>query len=412
MPKSTYGTLSQIHSRGGLEKFLVDQPTLTFWRFQHLQHTNFAVDYVMHHLDGGNTKSKYKDIEREGDLLSEIYFVADMPALAAGHYVDSVGQLMIKEARLTIGGSCTHRLSGNYLFCWDELSGGLKKLQEMTGKYGNESQLLCHSKTKRRLYVPLPFWRSSGAALPLISLQFHKVKVELDFEDMSSLLTADADMSTVQVLNGIDTGEVTGAAPTMKDVDMYLMYGQVYLTEEERSRFADLNMEMLIEQTQDQVITGAASIKGTHDLQFNHSIRELIWAVKNAAAGDKVCPFGGYKVDVGQVIDYDVLGKVDLRVNNNSRWDADQPASYYRLVQPYQHHSCIPTAKVYSYSFGLESEEQQPSGQINFSRIDKVTLTVDTVPNTIDDDAELHIFARNWNVLVIRDGLGGLMYAS
>ena len=198
MPKSTYGTLSQIHSRGGLEKFLVDQPTLTFWRFQHLQHTNFAVDYVMHHLDGGNTKSKYKDIEREGDLLSEIYFVADMPALFDGHYIDSVGQLMLKEARLTIGGSCTHRLSGNYLFCWDELSGGLKKLEEMTGKYGNEAQLSCHARTKRRLYVPLPFWRSSGGALPLISLQFHKVKVELDFEDMSSLISDGATMNTVQ----------------------------------------------------------------------------------------------------------------------------------------------------------------------------------------------------------------------
>ena len=111
-------------------------------------------------------------------------------------------------------------------------------------------------------------------------------------------------------------------------------------------------------------------------------------------------------------MDYDVLTSASLKLNSNDRWDSKHPMEYFRLVQPYQHHSNVPKAKIYCFNFGLHPEEDQPSGAINFSRIDNITFQVTANTQLDAAEAELYVFGVNYNVLVIKDGLGGLMYAS
>lgn len=384
-----------------------------------MQYTNFAVDYKQKHLDG-QRQNRHVTIDREGDLLSEIYLRVDLPALAGdAHYIDSVGQLMIKQVEMTIGGQCVKSFTGNYLYCWDELSGGLKKLEEMTLKYGNEANLKKAARTKRTVYVPLPFHASSGSALPLVALQFHNVKFNFQFEDLSTLIStgAAAKMLTAANQNKVEIGDTaynadTGVDLTYDHIDMQLLYGQVYLSDDERSRFADLAVEMLIGQVQqhggNSPITGTA-ITSSHRLDFNHSVSEIIWAVKHASGPNLVSPFGGKTLNN---MDYDVLTSASLKLNSNDRWDSKHPMEYFRLVQPYQHHSNVPKAKIYCFNFGLHPEEDQPSGAINFSRIDNITFQVTANTQLDAAKAELYVFAVNYNVLVIKDGLGGLMYAS
>lgn len=413
MPQSAYGTLTHLHSPGGLEKFLIESPSLTFWRYQHLQYTNFAIDYKMVSMEG-SAQNPYHKLDREGDLLNDMFLVVELPALKdEQQYIDSVGQLMIKQVDLSLGGACVKSLTGNYLYCWDELSGGTKQLEEMTMKYGSDAKAKAAAKTVRTLYVPLPFFGSSGNALPLVALQFHNIKIQFQFEDIKNIATTGALINSVQdkVYTAANRGD--GAALEWKHIKCHLLYGQVYLSDDERSRFADLAVEMLITQIQSHDVVTGTSVLGSHRLNFNHSVSELIWAVKNASGPSLAAPFSGKTIaDTGS--DYDVLTSADMKLNNNPRWDSTLPMEYYRLVQPYQHHSNIPKAKVYCYNFGLHPEEDQPSGAVNMSRIDSVTfkVTADNALASLDDGAELYVFARNYNILVIKDGLGGLMYAS
>jgi hypothetical protein len=418
MPSSAYGAITHLKTPGGLEKFLIESPSLTFWRFQHLQYTNFAVDYKSVHLEGSRTSWSHK-LDREGDLLdNHMYLMAELPALATNQqYIDSVGQLMIKQVELSVGNNCIKSFTGAYLYCWEELSGGTKKLEEMTLKYGTDATAKNAAKTKRTVFVPLPFFGSTGNALPLIALQYHNVKVSFQMEEIGNIATNGAQKNKIQekiyvaAQNGVNNGEA-GDALQWHDITLSLLYGQVYLSEDERSRFADLAVEMLITQVQAaDVMVGQQSITSSQTLNFNHSVSELIWAVKNAKGKDLVAPFKGNTV-TATAADYDVLTSADMKLNNNPRWDSSLPMEYYRLVQPYQAHSSIPKAKVYCYNFGLHPEEDQPSGAINLSRIDKVTFRVTADAGTLDDDAELHVFARNYNILVVKDGLGGLMYSS
>ena len=103
----------------------------------------------------------------------------------------------------------------------------------------------------------------------------------------------------------------------------------------------------------------------------------------------------------------DVFDTAKLQLNGHDRF-SERKASYFRLVQPYQHHTRIPSGNVYVYSFALKPEEHQPSGTCNFSRIDNATLNMTWSSNP----SALKVFAVNYNVLRVMSGMGGLAYSN
>lgn len=207
--------------------------------------------------------------------------------------------------------------------------------------------------TTQLLRVPLSFWfcKDAGQALPLIALQYHEVKCHVEF---SSALPANAKVS--------------------------LWADYVFLDTAERQRFARSTHEYLLEQVQ---TTNQESLSGAQDkirLNFNHPVKELVWTAPN-------------------------LGKAKLQLNGHDRF-AERDAEYFSKVQQYQHH----TAKsdvAYVYSFALEPEKHQPSGTCNFSRIDNASLQIET-----SAAGEAEVFATNYNVLRIKNGMGGLAYSN
>ena len=196
----------------------------------------------------------------------------------------------------------------------------------------------------------------------------------------------------------------------------------VYLDVEERDRFATGSFEQLITQVQQYYIC-TRSCQVRMALNFNHPIIELIWAVRRhcqSNVNNHFC-YAGRNLE-------DPIRQVHLKLNNLPRF-APKEGRYFRLVQPYQHHTNIPQSHVYCWSAALYPEESQPSGSVNFSRIDNVELIFDMQENIdqppqrrggLDDpnvkqasgDFTVMVFARSWNVLRYRDGLGGVAYSN
>ena len=143
------------------------------------------------------------------------------------------------------------------------------------------------------------------------------------------------------------------------------------------------------------VAIGFTLIIGVLDkLNFNHPCKELIWVIRN---GEKAGATAG---------DYELINTAKLQLNGQDRF-SERKGSYFNLVQPYQHHTCIPGDGVYVYSFALNPEQHQPSGTVNMSRIDNATLHLSS-----DDGGNLHVYAVNYNVLRIMAGMGGLAYSN
>jgi hypothetical protein len=136
--------------------------------------------------------------------------------------------------------------------------------------------------SRRRLsYIPLQFWfcRNPGLAIPLIALQYHEVRINVEFEQWINCCYYEADR--VRLLRRPPSKSLTAAS-------LYIDY--IYLDTEERRRFAQQTHEYLIEQLQ---YTGAESITSSSNkiqLNFNHPVKELIWVVQRDSFVD--CTLG------------------------------------------------------------------------------------------------------------------------
>jgi len=322
------------------------------------------------------------------------------------HWVNAIGFYMIKEARISIGGSVIDSVFNDFLFCWEELSckKSGKRLEEMVGKAYSRSELICDSRTARRLYVPLPWWFTldSHNALPLASLQFHGITLSVRFAELEDCIVTSKPPagSSITVLNS-----KTKQPITPNDMNAMLLTTYVYLDTKERTLFSQNSFDQLIQQTQRLVLSSNSQFVRMA-LTFNHPIIFLMWTVKRAAAEAENDHFN-YSGINGE----DPLKDVSLSLNNQSRFGGHH-GSYYRLVQPYQHFQNIPRAHIYCYSFALDATSQNSQGNCNFSRIDNVELTLTLQQHLGSEVVTISVWARSWNVLRYVEGLAGLAFSS
>ena len=84
--------------------------------------------------------------------------------------------------------------------------------------------------------------------------------------------------------------------------------------------------------------------------------------------------------------------------------------SYFRQLQPLNHHTRIPLKYIYCYSFALNPEDLFPSGTMNFSRYDNITMQF--TMNTSNPAVYLYVYAINHNCLVIANGMAALAFST
>lgn len=317
------------------------------------------------------------------------------------HWTNAIGQYLIKRACLVIGGQVNDTLYSDFLFMWEELSGQPgKRLQEMIGKRFTRAQLVADSQVNRRLYVPLPWWYTytSGNALALVSLQFHGVQIFICFEELR--LAVQVSSCDVLVTKCADCQPLNANDLQARIETMY-----IYLDIEERDRFATGSFEQLIQQHQ-QFTACFQSCQVRMQLNFNHPVIELIWAVRRKC--QELC---GNHFNYSGKWGMDPIKYVHLRLNNQARFSGRE-GRYFRLVQPWQFHTDIPDSFVYCYSFSLHPEESQPSGSANFSRIDTVELIFDLQDGLNLEEITVMVFATSWQVFRYRQGLGGVAFGN
>ena len=100
-----------------------------------------------------------------------------------------------------------------------------------------------------------------------------------------------------------------------------------------------------------------------------------------------------------------------LQINGHDRFST-RDGKYFNIIQPYQHHTNVPSTGINSYSFSLYPEDHQPSGTCNFSNVDTSNLLLTLTPESVINQRRCNIrmYAINYNILKIASGLGRLAY--
>jgi len=396
------GGLLQLVAYGAQDVYLTGNPQITFFKVVYRRHTNFSMESIEQTFNGsvGFGKRVTCQISRNGDLIHRMYLQAAVPdTISNDTYVDMIGLALIKSVELEIGGQRIDKHYGEWMYIWNELSLPAGKASGFAKMVGEHTTLL-ESAGPKDLYIPLEFFfcRNPGLALPLIALQYHEVKVNIEFRDKAGCTR-------------------TGATQPTEDLQASLWVDYIFLDTDERRRFAQLSHEYLIEQLQ---FTGDESVTGVNNkvkLNFNHPVKELVWVVQHdTVIGSNQwfnfthAPHATGSVTSANSAGYSLLDAAKLQLNGHDRF-AERKAAYFNLVQPFQHHENVPTSPgINVYSFALQPESHQPSGTLNMSRIDSAVLNLTTV--TPAPAAKIKVFAVNYNVLRIMSGMGGLAYSN
>ena len=399
------GAILELVARGEQDIHLIGNPSITFFKTIYKKHTNFSMETIEQNF---NENPKFDaissaTIEKKGDLLNKIFIQIDLPSLTAGtniSWINGIGHHIIEYAELRLGGEVIDKVYGELLDIWTELTttnshqGGYYK---MVGKFGSYNKSVQTGALK--LFVPLPFWfcRDVSRSLPLISMQYTDVKVTIKFRPFNKLynlrsLTA-AEIATI--------GNLSGTTITNAKV----LCDYIYLDEYERKKFAGAQeITTLIEQFQicDNNEVTASLTNLNIPLNFNHPTKEIMWIYRSNTNIDTHNDRGNYSSNAS---DAKPFVTVELKMNGNSRFKS-LPGDYFRLVQPYKHHTNGHENYIYSYSFALEPEKLQPSGSCNFSKIDNTTLNLTLSTSILA--GFVTVYAFNYNIVDIND----LIFAS
>ena len=424
------GGLLQLVAYGAQDVYLTGNPQITFFKVVYRRHTNFAIEAIEQTPTGSNSLGSRVSfqITRNGDLIHRVYFYGAITATGGDvALVPNFGQKLLKTIELEIGGQRIDKHYSEWLYIWNELSLPVGKRDGYNVMVGANARNIATKLTQNseyELYVPLEFWfcRNVGLALPLIALQYHEVKINIEYEGASSMIDKESTNFTFEEetkaysAGTTYTANSSFTAGTVKLDKATLWVDYIFLDTDERRRFAQLSHEYLIEQLQ---FTGADSITSSGEsmksirMNFNHPCKELIWTVKKNVAGvywNNYSTAGGDSLDNNDHLDStNPVTSAKIMLNGNDRF-ATRKGEYFSLVQPYQHHENTPNKfhqGINVYSFALKPEEHQPSGTLNMSRIDTAVLSLSS-----SMDGVISIYAVNYNVLRILSGMGGLAYSN
>lgn len=192
-------------------------------------------------------------------------------------------------------------------------------------------------------------------------------------------------------------------------VDAVLSVDYVTLSTEERRKFATQKHELLIEQLQytgqEVICNNTTKLK----LNFINACKEIQWVIQ-LQENTQRNNWDNYTDSVGN-------NGVGPLVNatilfNGLKRASTRESKYYQTVQPYQCHTRIPKQGIYTYSFSLYPEEYQPSGTMNFSRLQQSTfdLKFDEYFFNKIKPPFLRIYTLSYNVLVIENGISNLLF--
>ena len=428
------GGLLNLMYTGDEDIHFTGNPEVSFFKATYNRHTNFSVESINPTWIGTPDFGKRitLTVPRNGDLISSIMLEVEIDN-PSGQHCYGLGNALIVQAEVQIGGTVIDRYTNKWANIYGELHQTDEKRQQYDQMVGNVSSA---EPTRKKLVIPLRFWfnNNPGMALPLIALSYHEVRLNI-FLARREVLLVPEDCKIVSFKPWID---------------------YIYLDTDERRRFAQTQHEYLIEQTQ---YSGMESItipdtnapaSFSHLLNFKHPVKQLYFQVEkdgqpcqsislhedrlaqitlnldkvthysnsaetfmhynqykycsSASRDNELIPVGQYinKPDPSKLIKKDtfsnetvsgVIEESKLLGLNKKALDAGK---YYN-----QH--------IYTISHSLNPEEYHPSGTVNYSKIDNISLTFDNIK--LEAGAYiLNMFACNYNVLRMFSGMAGLAY--
>ena len=278
------GGLLNLISYGNMNVILNGNPSKTFFKTTYSKYTNFGLQKFRIDFDGLRTLRLTEDshfsfrVPRYADLFMDTYFVITLPTIWSPifnfnnspdssynvwpyefKWIENIGAQLIRRVRYMIGGQVIQEFTGQYLYnmvkrdfseekkkLFDEMTGNVPELNDpanYAGRNGNYPNAVYNeswlpagpepSIRARTLYIPLNVWStlSSKLAIPLVSLQYNFLHIEVDCRPIQELFVIRSIPSRVllpkfnEIWNSIMNGDFTDTEG-LRDIELVGTYVQ------------------------------------------------------------------------------------------------------------------------------------------------------------------------------------------
>jgi len=407
-------------------------PDFTFFSTVYKRHTNFSsvIDRLNINTKPSNNGSSTSRFEIKGDLLSYVYLVCESP----DEFTTSRDwSRVIDKVELFIGNQLVDTQYYEYSkkIVPDVQASSLSR--SVKGSDGSTSSY----------FYPFKFFfcEDWASTIPLIALNYHDVEVVIHWaDDVYRQLEVQAYLNlfanywntfsnvqenVVRIINATAlvnaySNLITGisnpkAVPTYDEntgfitfdgetdiigsnvgstalytyaenygrtilgysFDLFTRY--IYIDKDERRITADRSVDYVITQTQ----RIPASNKKEIELPLSHPVSFIASTASN----------------------FNDTNNMLLEINSEPIGESKPAIPHYRHVSTYFHSPYGSNQNTtMMYPFCLDASKKDPTGTLNFSRLDSARLILD---QAINGD----IYAVNYNILRISNGVGGLLYA-
>lgn len=337
------GGITQLVAIGAQDEYLVGDPQVSFFRSVFKRHTNFSQMLKRQVIQGSASANNMSIVRFEkGGDMLSYVYLVEK----SGSTIQQFDENKIDKVELYVGGQMIDTQDTTFS-------------QTIWPEFFCNNESLVKQNTPTYAY-PLHFSHCDNfsSALPLVALQYHDVEIRIYWSSSVS-----------------------------NSFECYANY--IFLDEMERKWFANNPIDLLVTQTQKEL----ASNKQTQTFSYSHPVKAIVCSANNptSAADPKAAT-------------------IKIQYNGTEIGEPKEITPHFNEIPAYYHTFNGDTSGVASSKFMipycLNVSSMQPSGSLNFSRLDSAVFT--TSSGVFDTD----LYAVNYNVLHIEGGMGGLLYAS
>ena len=378
------GGLAQLVAIGAQDTWITGKPEVSFFQSVYKRHTNFSHLVSRQTLQGDPNPRGMSSVifDKSGDLMGYVYITAVCTINGTPSSFQTINwSNIIDHVELYVGGQLIDSQDSTFseFLAPSVLAQNSTKSSSVYnhGGYGTPS-----------FFYPLRFWfcENFNSILPIVALRYHDIEIRIYWSVNMRSTNRDYYTSDLNVA-------YSDPAPASSVVNFEVYTHNVYLDVEERKFMANKTHDLLI--TQVQKTNPPMSLVAT--LLFSHPVKFIC-----ATSGTVSTVTPG---NTNALTSYQ--NKIVIQVNGVDLADYKFACPHFTQIPSYYHvpYSYSNSSSYFMLPFCLDTAKFQPTGTLNFSRLDSFKITSQSTPITST------IYGVNYNIFRIKDGMGGLMYS-
>jgi len=411
------GGIVQLVATGAQDTWLSGKPEISFFRSNYKRYTHYAAAPERQTIQGIPFPGSISTIriEKKGDLLSYMYLTARD---SQGAQVPNLDWMqIIDRIELLIGGQVIDLHDASYDLdvepCVGASNWSQRYLNNLT--VANTPDNSTQPSNKRSNFYPLKFFfcKDWSVSLPLVALQYHDVEIRITWAG-----TLNATLVPPFVAPNPTTTTYAG-------LSYQCWCNFVYLDQSEREYFAQATHDLLITQVQ-RVPIG------------NNAVQELALAQPVKFLAFQCVQYGKQysstaTTNFGNNADKAANYQLKVQINGVDVGES-RPLPCWTDTNQYYHtpwgFNCNGNeTPILIIPYCLDTSKLQPTGTLNFSRLDTYRLVVPnglinglqglTLTQTAGGGSGFsgyigtpYLYAVNYNVLRLQKGMGSVLYAN